>query len=173
LFAFPFIAAHLARAYALAGRRDEAVALLQQAVERSAAGVKVGLPLWTAWVAECHLAEGRTTEAAELAGRALERARLHAEAGHEAWILRLLGDIAASTSPADLERAAAHYRAALVKATDLGMRPLVAHCHVGLGRIEAAQGNRARAAEHLDTATEMYRAMKMDYWLTRATAGAR
>ena len=170
LFAFPFIAAHLARGYALAGRRDEAVTLLQQAVERSAAGVKVGLPLWTAWVAECHLAEGRISEAADLASRALERARLHAEAGHEAWILRLLGDIEAARDPVDGQRAHAHYRAALAQATDLGMRPLIAHCHLGLGRMEAGRHNRVTAAEHLETAVAMYSAMKMTYWLSHVAA---
>jgi hypothetical protein len=32
---------------------------------------------------------------------------------------------------------------------DLGMRPLVAHCHFGLGKLSRRTGQRERAQEHL------------------------
>ena len=167
-FVFPLVAAHLARGYALAGRGPEAVPLLERAVERSAVGVKVGLPLWNAWLAECHLLEGRIGHAAEVAARALERCRLHAEVGHEAWIRRLLGEIAWRGEAADVAQAEFHYREALATAESLGMRPLIAHCHLGLGSMHARIGTRASAREHLAIATAMYRAMKMEFWLAKA-----
>ena len=50
----------------------------------------------------------------------------------------------------------------------LGMRPLVAHCHLGLGKLYRRSGQREQAQEHLTTATMMYREMRMTYWLERA-----
>jgi hypothetical protein len=47
------------------------------------------------------------------------------------------------------------------------MRPLVAHCHLGLCKLYSGS-NQARAKEHLATATTMYREMGMDYWLNKA-----
>jgi hypothetical protein len=50
------------------------------------------------------------------------------------------------------------------------MRPLIAHCHVGLGKLYRRIGNRQQAEEHLTTATEMMREMEMGLWLERAEA---
>src|SRR5262245_7539026 len=53
-------------------------------------------------------------------------------------------------------------------ATELGMRPLVAHCHLGLGKLFRRTGQREQAQEHLTTATTMYREIGMTYWLEQA-----
>jgi tetratricopeptide (TPR) repeat protein len=107
-------------------------------------------------------------EAVELAGRALDLARAHKERGHEAWALRLLGEVAAHQAPPEIEPAAHHYRQALALAEELGMRPLVAHCHLGLGTLYTTtdQWQQARAA--LTTAIDLYRAMDMTFWLPQA-----
>jgi hypothetical protein len=60
------------------------------------------------------------------------------------------------------------YRAAMALAAELGMRPLVAHCHLGLGKLYRRTGNRQQAKEHLTTATTMYREMDMNFWLETA-----
>ena len=52
----------------------------------------------------------------------------------------------------------------------LGMRPLIAHCHLGLGKLYRRTGKREQAKEHLATATKMYREMGMTYWLEKAEA---
>jgi hypothetical protein len=52
------------------------------------------------------------------------------------------------------------------------MRPLVAHCHLGLGTLYRRTGNRAKAEEHLTTAATMYREMDMGYWFEQAEAEA-
>ena len=62
----------------------------------------------------------------------------------------------------------AHYREALALATELGMRPLVAHCHLGLGKLYRQTGDGAKAQEHLGTAATMYREMDMVFWLDKA-----
>jgi hypothetical protein len=46
------------------------------------------------------------------------------------------------------------------------MRPLVAHCHLGLGTLYAKTGPREQARAELSTAVTMYRAMEMTFWLS-------
>ena len=50
------------------------------------------------------------------------------------------------------------------------MRPLVAHCHRGLGTLYAATSQRDQARTALSTAIAMYRAMDMTFWLPQAEA---
>ena len=69
-----------------------------------------------------------------------------------------------------MESAQAHYGQALARADELGMRPLVAHCHLGLGKLYCRTGKRQAAQEHFTTATTMYREMGMSFWLERAEA---
>ena len=64
-----------------------------------------------------------------------------------------------------VEQAEAHYRQALALAEELGMRPLQAHCHRGLGTLYATTGQREQARTALSTAIEMYQAnaLRADY----------
>jgi hypothetical protein len=55
----------------------------------------------------------------------------------------------------------------------LGMRPLMAHCHLGLGKLYRRTGDGDQAQEHLATATTMYREMAMRFWLEQAEAAMR
>jgi hypothetical protein len=57
---------------------------------------------------------------------------------------------------------------ALVLAEPRSMRPLVAHCHLGLGKLHRRTGKREQAHEHLTIATAMYREMGMRFWLEQA-----
>jgi predicted protein tyrosine phosphatase len=70
--------------------------------------------------------------------------------------------------PPDVAPAEAHYQQALALAEELGMRPLVAHCHHGLGRLydQTSRGEQAHAA--LSAAIALYRAMDMTFWLPQA-----
>jgi hypothetical protein len=81
----------------------------------------------------------------------------------------LLGDIATHPGQFDAERGRADYRQALALAEPRGMRPLVAHCHLGLGKLNR-RTKREQSQEHLTTATTMYREMGMTYWLEQAEA---
>jgi NAD(P)-dependent dehydrogenase (short-subunit alcohol dehydrogenase family) len=119
---------------------------------------------------EVHLLAGRPNNAVEVARRALDLAQRQKERGNEAWVLRLFGEIAAQADPPELAAADAHYHQALARADELGMRPLVAHCHFGLGKLYRRIGKREEAHEHLTTATTMYREMDMGFWLERAEA---
>ena len=54
-----------------------------------------------------------------------------------------------------------------------GMRPLVAHCHLGLGKLYWRTGKREQGRERLIAATTMYREMGMRFWLEQAEAESR
>jgi hypothetical protein len=95
------------------------------------------------------------------------------EHGNEAWVLRLQGEIAAHRHPTDAEAAATHYRQALALAEPRGMRPLIAHCHLGLGKLYQGSGKQERAREHVTTAATMYREMDMRLYLEQAEAAMR
>ena len=53
-----------------------------------------------------------------------------------------------------VEQAEAHYRQALALAEELGMRPLQAHCHRGLGTLYAKIGRREQARAELSAAID-------------------
>jgi tetratricopeptide (TPR) repeat protein len=105
-----------------------------------------------------------------MARRALALARTHKEQGHEAYALRLLGEIHAHQGPSEIEQAEHCYLQALALAEELGMRPLIAHCHLGLGTLYSKEGQRAQAHVELTDAIELFRAMEMTFWLPRAEA---
>jgi hypothetical protein len=84
--------------------------------------------------------------------------------------MRLRGEIASCCDPPDLHQGESHYRQALALAEELGMRPLAAHCHLGLGKLYRRSSEPARAEEHLATAMAMYREMGMGFWLEKAEA---
>jgi len=85
----------------------------------------------------------------------------------------LLGDIATHPDRFDAESGEAHYHRALALAEPRGMRPLVAHCHLGLGKLYRRTSKREQAREHLTTATTLYRDMDMRFWLKQAEAESR
>jgi tetratricopeptide (TPR) repeat protein len=107
-------------------------------------------------------------EAITQAQSALALSRAQKGRGFEAWALRLLGEIPAHCDPPDVAQAEAHYQQALALAEDLGMRPLQAQCHFGLGKLYTKIGRRERARAELSTAIELYRDMEMTFWLPQA-----
>lgn len=165
---FPLLAQVLGSCYALSERLSRGVALLEQA---ESAATSLGLKAFRSTVAgslgEAYLLVGRTDHAFEFASRALDLAEEHGERGYKAWTLRLLGDIASRRQRLEAEPAGSHYREAMVLAEKLGMRPLIAHCHCGLGKLYRRSGDRPEAEAHLATAATLYREMDMRFWLAR------
>jgi class 3 adenylate cyclase/tetratricopeptide (TPR) repeat protein len=167
----PRIASALGSAYARSGRVAEARLLLEQAVEQAAAmQLRVDQTHRVLGLSEVSLLTDRLEEARSLAERALELAQTYKERGRQAYGLCLLGDIAARREPPESALATAHYQQALTLAEELGMRPLVAHCHRGLGMLYTTTGQREQARTALAAAIQMYRAMDMTFWLPQAEA---
>jgi tetratricopeptide (TPR) repeat protein len=147
------------------------VPLLTRALEQATATETVlHQALCRLSLGEAHLLADRLEAAHALAERALALAREHQEHGYQAYALRLLGDIAVRREPPASDQAGDYYRQALTLAEELGMRPLVAHGHLGLGKLYATIGRRTEARAALTTAVELYRAMEMTFCLPQAEA---
>jgi len=166
---FGAFASYLGYAYALSGRIAEAVPMLEQGVGSNVSTAGMHL-LWRIYLSEAYLLAGRREEASQLAEHALELARQHNELANQAWVLRLLGEIHSHNDPPDVEPAEVSYCQALALAEELGMRPLQAHCHRGLGTLYAQTGRREQAHASLAAALALYRSMEMTFWLPQAEA---
>jgi tetratricopeptide (TPR) repeat protein len=168
----PIAMAALGRVYAWSGRIEEGVSYLQQALAAyESAGIGAYHSLSVEQLGEAYLLADQVENARTCADRAVMLERERGERGYEAWVLRLLGEIASHHARPDEATAAAHYGAAMTLASELEMRPLVAHCHFGLGRLYRRTGKPEQAQEHLSTAMAMYGEMEMTYWLEKLEKG--
>jgi tetratricopeptide (TPR) repeat protein len=164
----------LGAAYHGTGRRAEGVALMEDA----ARGVAERNRRWSGWagyagaLGGAYLLDGRLADATRIAQDGLAAARQVGEREVEGRVLRLLGDITANPDHFEVDTAEAHYRQALALAEARGLRPLMAHCHLGLCVLYRLAGRRQQAREHLTIATTMYREMEMPFWLETAKADA-
>lgn len=166
----PQVTGYLGYAYARVGRVDEGLALLERAIDiYDATRAWPFRALLTAHRGTACLLAGRLDAARALADEALVLARQHGERGYEAWSLRLLGDVASRGDGPDAREADRYYREARTLANELGMRPLVAHCHLALGTLVAGSDH-VTQRDHLTTAAAMYRDMDMDAWRAQAEA---
>jgi tetratricopeptide (TPR) repeat protein len=168
---FPRTAAALGAVYMLSGRVSDAVGLLTREMEQTIVMKTAAFQaLCILSLGEAQLLAGHLEEAHALAEGVLAHARAHQERGHEAYALRLLGDVAARRGPPESTQAEVHYQQALALADELGMRPLMAHCHLGLGSLYITTGQREQARAALSTAIGLYRIMDMTFWLPQAEA---
>jgi class 3 adenylate cyclase/tetratricopeptide (TPR) repeat protein len=171
---FALTASPLGSAYCLAGRADAALDLLKEAIERAIAiGDPFGHVLRTGGRAEAYLLVGRAADALPLVKRGVENSKAVKGRGVTSWTLRLMGEVTAAQTPPLVDEAEAAYREALKMAHELGMQPLIARCHQGLGLLYHRTDKREQAQEHLATATTMYRDMGMTYWLEKTEAEMR
>jgi len=159
----------LGQAYGLVGRPADGIPLVKEAIElQETAGAFVDRALWTRVLAGLYLRVGNLSEAETTAETALRFAQRHGERGNEAWIHWLLGHAMAERDERDA--AIRRFEMAQGLADQLGMRPLIAHCHLGLGQLCSRSGDRQQAQGHLTTATTMFREMNVQFWLEQAEA---
>jgi tetratricopeptide (TPR) repeat protein len=163
--------AGLGYATALQGRLAEGRALLEEGIGESIRTGGVGnRARYVAWLSEvCRLA-GRHEEAWQHARQALDLAQQQKARGDEAVALYQLGVVQAHADPPNVTLAEVYYQQALALGEELGMRPLMAHCHLGLGTLYATTGRREQARAQLSAAIALYRAMDMTFWLPQAQA---
>ena len=160
--------------YAVSGRVGEGLPLLQEALRFMEA---MGMVQWRTpllWhLGEVYLLAGRRDDALAQTEQCLALAREHGHRGSEAWALRLLGEIASHGDHPEIPTAEVQYGAAMALASELGMRPLVAHCHLGLGMLYRRTDKHQEAREHLTTAATLYREMGMTFWLEKMETALR
>ena len=166
---FAIAAARLGYAYVKSGRAEDGLALLQRAADQFAlSGHRGQETLGLIFLAEAHLLIGQVESALSVAQQALALALACHQPGRQAGTLRVLGEIAACRPPLDADMAENHFGEALTIADDLGMRPLQAHCHLGLGKLYRRAGRSDEARAELATAVAMLREMGMAFWLPEA-----
>ena len=167
----PIVMASLGHVHARSGRVQDGVAWLERALAAyDALGMAHLHTITVAQLAEAYLLAGRLENARASADRAVTLARERGERGYEAWALRAAGETAAHDGVRDQVSAEVHYRASLGLASELSMRPLVAHCHLGLGKLRRDSGSDVRAHEHFALAATMYSEMIMPFWQEQAEA---
>ena len=160
------------RAAMFCGRLDDAVRLLERA-RQLAPRFPIGQAGWAVWRSEAYARAGRVADARAAAAEALACAEGRGERPAEASALRALAEFYAHAGGASEAQVNGRYDHALTLATELGMRPLVAHCHLGLGKFYRRTDKAQKAREHLTTATTMYREMDMRFYLEQAEAEMR
>jgi tetratricopeptide (TPR) repeat protein len=159
-------------AWALAqlDRRNEALVHLREGEQLLQLQTEKGIVGDTAWayhaLGRAAILLGQPSDARRLADLAIKSSQRHP--GFRAHAQHLLGDIATHLYHGDCEQAEGHYRQALALAEPRCMRPLMAHCHHGLGQLYSRAGKRQTAHEYLCTANTMYREMGMGFWLKKA-----
>ena len=162
-----FAAATLGLAHAATGRLASAISLAA-AGATAADARQFGFVRLLEIQGRVLLAARRFDEAMSVATAALETARAQGERGHEAWALRLLGDIARQRQPGSVEPALGHFEGALALAGQLQMRPLRARCRLERAETLYHGGRREEARQSLGVAGDDFRAMEMSAWQRRA-----
>jgi len=114
---------------------------------------------------------GAVEEASELAKDALRSTRERHEAGLEAWALRLAAEVSAQHAVLDVPEDL--YGQAMRRAEHLGLRPLTARCHLGLGSLYRRAGKDHDAQAHLVAGAALFRKMHMPLWTDRVDAELR
>ncbi len=168
----PIVASFLGAAYLQSGRRSEAIALLENAVAQATAmRVMFYHALSVVGLGQAYRLDGRLSDAKTQAEHAISLSQTQKDDGNAAWAYHLLGETLAQDTETGIEPAETAFQQALSRAEARGMRPLQAHCHLGLGilysdRDHAEQSSRAQA--ELATATTLYRTLDMPSWLSFA-----
>ncbi len=158
----PRVAVALGNALAATGRVGEAMPLLELTNE----GAR------NSWfrvqLARGYLLAGKLEEANSVANQVLASSQSQGYRGYAALSLYVLAESLLHADVSDMAKAEDDYDHAMALANELRMRPLVAHCHVGLGQLYRHTGNREKAKTHLANGIAMMREMEMGLWLEKA-----
>ena len=167
--AFPLVAASLGHAHSLLGNPDVAIPYLEEAVQphkSNSSVIPAGYPQTA--LAEAYSLKGESNRAIQTIELALDMLQKKGEHGFRAWALYYMAKILSQGEVQNLQKATASYIKAAEQAEALGMKPLLAHCHNGLGQIYTQQGQITKARSELLTAIDLYREMDISLWMAQA-----
>ena len=158
------VAGYLGRAYTLINQAARAIEILDEAVE-AAAGMElmVDQAMRLVHLGEAYLHTDQVKEATNVVQLALQNSLDYYQRGAGAWAHWLFGEI--NTRADNLGAAECHYRKAMALASQLGMAPLLAHCHFGLGKGYGLVSKNEQSQEHLLAAASVYRTLEMASWI--------
>jgi tetratricopeptide (TPR) repeat protein len=162
-FGYPFAAGSLGYAYLRANEPRRALTVLEEGTKPSNLQGAVWIVHPLTVLADTYHAVGEISLATETVSRALKLSDKREERGFETWAMLVMARI--NDAAERMEEAKQWYRRALQSASNLSMRPLVAHCHKGLANSYLRSGNEKEAQLKNKTALEIYRSLGMTYWL--------
>ena len=163
---YSYIAGSLGYAYLLADEPDRALTVLEEGTKPDNLRVSFWPTHSLTVLAEAYRAAGEISLATETASSALKLAEEREERGFEAWAMLVMAGIDAEAGrPGEAKQ---WYGRAFQQASSLSMRPLVAHCHKGLGDLYLKKESSKEARPELAAAIELYRSMDMSFWLLQA-----
>jgi len=171
LASFSFTAASLVQAHSLLGHPDHALPILEEAVgpeKVSFSTVPMIYPLMA--LAEAYRLKGQIESAIHYVEKALSIFRQNGGRGFGAWALYYMAKIQCDYGPDHMQQSIHSYGQAKEQAAELGMRPLLAHCHMGLGQLYLKGGRSEEARSELTAALDLYSSMGMSFWLPQAEA---
>jgi class 3 adenylate cyclase/tetratricopeptide (TPR) repeat protein len=159
-FLIPVLSTTLGSCYALSGRTDEGIGLLTKALEFSqSVKFHYGVAWSTVYCGFAKLHAGRTQDVIEHARGAIELASRHHYRAVEATARRLMGE--ACQRNGESEAAEGYYLGALEIASELGLRPELAHCQSGLAQTYFRLGHKDEANRLVAAASELYSILEM------------
>ena len=160
---YSYTVGSLGYAYLLANEPRRALTVLEEGAKDD----KLQASFWPTHpltvLADAYRAAGEISLATETVSRALKLSDKREERGFEAWAMLVMAGI--NDAAERLEEAKQWYRRALQQASNLSMRPLVAHCHKGLASSYLRLGNEKEAQLENKTALDIYRSLGMTYWM--------
>ncbi len=164
----PGVQGSLGYAYAMSGRVSDGLSMLQEALAATEASRRFAFhSLLLVYLGEVLMLANQFENASPVAERALALAHERGERGIEAWALWLLAEIFSHSDSPEGNNAESYYQKAATLANELGMRPLMARCHLGLGHTYRRAENPSKADEHLSEAASLFREMDMCSWLEK------
>jgi tetratricopeptide (TPR) repeat protein len=166
-----FVAGGLGDVYLLLGRPDDALPILEKAVEPQNLESSIGSSIHpiTA-LSEAYRLSGQIAKAIRTAEEALRLYRQTQEHCFGAWALYVKAKIQSENGSGQIEQATHTFRQAIDLAQELKMRPLLAHCSLELGQFYTRRGEYEKACSELMKAIDLYRSLGMRFWQPKAEA---
>jgi class 3 adenylate cyclase/tetratricopeptide (TPR) repeat protein len=159
-FLVPVLSTTLGYTYALSGRTAEGIALLTKALGFSRASKFTYGEAWSsAYLGFAKLLDNDYEGMLDHARGVLELARKHKYRAIEVDALHLLGDVYRRGPAPDQDEAERHYLQAREMCLELGLRPELARCEIGLGQTLVQSGRQAEAERLFDSASQLCRSM--------------
>ena len=166
LSVFSFIAANLGHTYCLQENPDAALPILKEAVNPHKSNLSTAPSIYPlAALAEVYHLKGQTQKALQSIKTAIEFFKKKGERGFEAWALYHMAKIQSQGNCENLIQAIHSYRKVEAQAVELRMRPLLAHCHNGLGHLFLKINKTSESHSELLTALDLYKSMGMERWI--------
>jgi class 3 adenylate cyclase/tetratricopeptide (TPR) repeat protein len=161
-YLLPIISTSLGHAYALAGRAEQGIPLLEKALAFNRGAKFTYGEAWSSvYLGFANLLDNRYGGMLDEARNILELARKHRYRAIEVDALLLLGDVYRNPSAPAREEAERCYLQACDLSSELGLRPEYARCQMALGQLLMESGRQAEAERLIDSAVQLCRSIGM------------